>query len=103
MSCSLESEFLALENTDDHLLPENSCLWVTLKHFVDGDHVVFGINVHIETFVIPGSVGIINLEVTLFGGRWRLLVGILGIGEENGETHGCGHSKEEMHTRLIDA
>ena len=102
MSHRGEAELIAFQNTNNHLLPENTSFRMTLNGMLNRNDMCTRVNVSTKAFAIPGVVSIIDLKVALLSQRWRLLKGILGVSNGNNQTLGSSNSKEEAHAGLLN-
>ena len=90
------------QNFIDHALPESTGFRMTLESLEDRDDVSGGVNIATVTFVEPGAIGVVDLQVTLLGRRGRLLIGVCSVAEGDNHALDGSKSKEEAHTRLGD-
>ena len=91
------------EEGSDEMLKAESGFGMPLKCVAKGKDMLRRVKASTMAFVIPGCIGCIGSNITLLGGRGRLLKGIGGITKRDKEIVLCSQSKEELHTRLLNA
>jgi hypothetical protein len=90
------------QDAGDHLFPETTSFGMTLKSTEDRDDQGATIESLVETFRVPGSVGIVDLQEAGNRGRRGLLVGVSRVGNGDSHTKLSSERKEETHARSLD-